>query len=287
MNSLKTLYQAPYNKKHPVSAFVRFIYWKVIRLFKLKDVRYRVWNNRTILLDFNSFQSMWLMYNYIVDWEEFNLISKYIQPGDNVFDIGANRGLYTIWMSQFIGNGKIYSFEPDSDNFERLQKSIALNDLKEQVIPNKKAVSEIDGELSFTRDLDIENHIVDSTFTNSVTIQSQKIDSYLQHQNIDAVAYLKIDVEGFEYAVLKGANAALLKKQIDIIQLEINKSILNSGKSINDLLELLNHYQYQLCRYDVDSNQLIAADFSNERENYFAVGEINIVNRKLKRLHAH
>ena len=77
MNSLKTLYQAPYNKKHPVSALVRFVYWKVIRLFKLKEVRYRVWNNRTILLDYNSFQSMWLMYNYIVDWEEFNLISKY------------------------------------------------------------------------------------------------------------------------------------------------------------------------------------------------------------------
>ena len=287
MNSLKTLYQAPYNKKYPVAAFVRFIYWKVIRLFKLKDVRYRVWNNRTILLDYNSFQSMWLMYNYIVDWEEFNLISSYIRPGDNVFDIGSNRGFYTIWMSQFIGHGKIHSFEPDSDSFERLQKNVALNDLKELVIPNKNAVSEIDGELSFTKELDIENHIVDSTFINSVTIQSQKIDSYLQYQNIDAVAYLKIDVEGFEYAVLKGANTALLNKQIDIIQLEINKSIANSGKSITDLLELLNHYQYRLCRYDVDSNQLIAVDFSNERENYFAVVELVIVNRKLKRLQAH
>jgi FkbM family methyltransferase len=282
LNSLRTLYKLPYNKKFPVFALYRFVFWKLIRLFKLKDVKFRLWNNRSILLNYDSFQSMWIMYNYYVDWEEFNLISKYVQPGDEVFDIGANMGFYTIWMSKFISNGKIHSFEPDHGNFERLQKNIALNNLQTQVIPNKIAASDVDGELGFTKGLDGENHIVNTTNQNSVTIQSRKIDSYVRRLNISAIAYMKIDVEGFEYAVLKGADAVLSEKRIDIIQLEINKTISNSGKKINDVLGLLNQHQYGLCSYDVNANQLKVVDFSIERENYFAVNDLEKINLKLK-----
>lgn len=175
IKSFTSLFQFPFNKKHPVFAFYRLVYWKLIRLFKLKNVKYWLWNNRVILLQYNSFQSMWLMYHYYVDWEEFNLISKYIRPGDQVFDIGANMGLYTVWMSKFVSHGKIHSFEPDAGNFGRLQKHIVLNKLQKQVIANKKAASDVDGQLSFTKGLDIENHIVDPIEQNAVTILSQKL----------------------------------------------------------------------------------------------------------------
>jgi FkbM family methyltransferase len=221
------------------------------------------------------------MYHYHVDWEEFNLISKYVKPGDAVFDIGANMGLYTVWMSQFIGEGKIHAFEPDPANYERLEQSIFLNNLQTQVIANKKAVSEVDGELAFSKGLDIENHIVASTDQNVQFIQSQQIDSYVSQKNIPSIAYMKIDVEGFEYSVLKSAHSILLNKNIDIIQLEINKSISNSGKSTTDLLDLINRYQYSLCRYDVKANRLIKAAYSPDRENYFAVNDLDKINLKL------
>jgi FkbM family methyltransferase len=192
-------------------------------------------------------------------------------------------GFYTIWMSQFIGKGKIHAFEPDSGNFERLQKNVAINNLQLQIETNCCAASDVDGSLSFTRGLDGENHIADSTLQNTVTIQSQKIDSYIQQHSISSsVAYMKIDVEGFECAVLEGADTILRNKQIDIIQLEINKTIGNSEKTIEDLLDLLNEYQYQLCSYDVKKNQLKAIVFSEERENYFAVNDLNSINFKLK-----
>lgn len=282
MNSLRVLFKAPYNKKFPVFALVRFVYWKLIRVFKLKDVKYTIWDTRKILLNYNSFQCMWIMYNYYVDWEEFNLMRRYIQPGDEVFDIGANMGIYTIWMSGFISKGTIHSFEPDPGNFERLQKNIAVNNLQTRVIANKKAAGDVDGELAFTKGLDGENHIVDHDFKNSVTILSQKIDSYVLQHHIRAISYMKIDVEGFEYAVLKGADMVLANKKIDIIQLEINKTISNSGRNVDDVLELLNHYQYLLCSYDVSANRLIATVFSNERENYFAVHNLEKINLKLK-----
>ena len=280
MNSLRSLFLAPYNKKYVLFALTRFIYWKLIRVLKLKDVKYKLWNDRKILLNYDSFHSMWIMYNYYVDWEEFNLISRFLKPGDQVFDIGANMGYYTIWMSKFIGDGKIHSFEPDPKNYERLQKNIALNNLS--VMANKKAASEIDGLLEFTSGLDGENHITDVGSKNTVVIQSTRIDTYAVEKNIGTIAYMKIDVEGFEYAVLKGAEAVLLKKGVDIIQLEINQTITNSGKSINDLLVLLRYYEYNLCSYDVSNNQLLITTFSEKRENYFAVNDLQKINEKLK-----
>ncbi|MEP7108242.1 MAG: FkbM family methyltransferase [Ferruginibacter sp.] len=281
MNSLNTLYQSPYNKKFPVRAFFRFLYWKLIRFFKLKDVKIRIWNDRKILVNYDSFQSMWLMYNYYVDWEEFNLISKYVRPGDQVFDIGANMGFYTIWMSKFIGHGKIHSFEPDDSNFEKLGKNIALNHFQSSVIANKQAASDVDGEIRFTLGLDGENHIVEGQH-NGIAILSQKIDTYTQKHGIKLIAYMKVDVEGFEYAVLQGAKNILVSKGVDIIQLELNNTISNSGKSISDVLELLNRSQYRLCSYDTNANQLMPTAFSSLRENYFAVNNIDKVNVKLK-----
>jgi FkbM family methyltransferase len=223
------------------------------------------------------------MYNYWVDWEEFNLIKNYIKSGDTVFDIGANMGFYTIWMSKFIGNGKIHAFEPDSENFERLKKNIKINNLIKNVVANKIALSNLNGIISFTKGLDGENHIADSSNQNTLQLQSQKIDSYLKDLSINpSITYMKIDVEGFEYAVLKGADAILLNNQIEIIQIEINKTISNSGKSITDLLDLLNEYQYSLCRYDVENNLLISTVYADSRENYFAVSDLEKINFKLK-----
>jgi hypothetical protein len=39
---------------------------------------------------------MWVMYNWIVDWEEFKLIENYLENNDIVFDIGTNMGFYTV-----------------------------------------------------------------------------------------------------------------------------------------------------------------------------------------------
>jgi FkbM family methyltransferase len=265
-----------------VFALYRFGYWKMIRLLKLRGVKYHLWHDRAIFLNYDSFQSMWLMYNYYVDWEEFNLISKFLQANDQVFDIGANMGFYTIWMSRFISGGIIHSFEPDAGNYRRLQKNIDLNNLQTRVITNKKAAGDIDGEISFTTGLDGENHIVDSPASNTVTILSERIESYVNQRQIRAIAYMKIDVEGYEYSVLKGAATLLENKEIDIIQLEINKTISNSGKNADHVLALLNQYQYLLCSYDVSENQLTASGFSEERENYFAVYNLEKINLKLK-----
>jgi FkbM family methyltransferase len=284
IKSLRTLFSAPYNRERPLFAFYRFCYWKWIRLFRRKDVQFRFWGDRKLGLDYDSAQSMWIMYNYLVDWEEFNLISAYVRPGDQLMDIGANIGLYTLWMSRFVGSGgKVHSFEPDKTNFSKLQMNISANALEDRVRVNEKALSDIDGSLCFTTGLDKENHIAASDEPGTVVIPAQRLDSYAEANGVPEIAYLKIDVEGFEYSVLRGAYRLLSEKKVQVIQLEINHTIQHSSTGINDLLQLLRDHRFVLCRYDVASRKLVPVDYTVERENYFAVYDLEKSNLRLKK----
>jgi FkbM family methyltransferase len=283
INSLRILFSAPYNRKNPVFAVKRFIIWKIIRAARLKNVKIKFWDDRIIFINYDSSQSMWLMYNYIVDWEEFNLIQNYIKSHDHIADIGANMGFYSIWMSKFIsGTGRIHSFEPDQNNFKRLNENVKLNKLDDVVKTSQIAVSEVNGQLSFTIGLDGENHIVTDNKAQVVQIKSVTLDTYAKNNQITMFSYVKLDVEGFEKNVLQGASELLSLRRIDIIQLEINKSLYNSGTTINELLVELKKYNYQLCSYEIVSNSVTPINYSIERENYFAVKDIGLINKRLQ-----
>lgn len=285
ITSLKHLFSSPHNNNHKAFALKRFLYWKLIRAFKLKNIPYKLWEDRKIFLNHDSFQSMWVMYNYIVDWEEFNLIKCYVKHNHQVCDIGSNMGFYTIWMSKFIGReGNIHSFEPDKSNFERLQNNVILNNLKKTVKLNNNAVSDIDGMLSFTSGLDGENHI-DNTNISSLSVESKKLDTYAHENNIQSFNYVKIDVEGFEYSVLKGAETLLSTHKIAILQLEINSTLSNSNTNVDDVLKFLDTFNYKLCTYDVKNHKMIHTNYTKSRENYFAVFDIDLINQQLATTH--
>ena len=285
LSSYKILVSSPYNSKNKIQSIKRFILWKFIKALKLSNFKYSLWDDRLIYLNHDSFQSMWIMYNYWVDWEEFNLIKNIVKPQDQVFDIGANMGYYSIWFSKFISlSGKIHSFEPDISNFKRLKKNVLLNKNNEIFNLNNKAVSDLNGELTFTTGLDGENHISNDQSISRTHVVSITLDEYCEKNQIKKLNYVKIDVEGFEYSVLKGAESLLSEQKISIIQLEINQTIINSNKSIADIINLLNKYEYKLCRYDVSQNCLIEIPYNKSRENYFAVADINSLNKELAHL---
>ncbi len=283
VSSLQSLFKSPYNRQKPLFALWRFAQWKFIRLLKRKNVLYNAWGDRKIYVNYDSFHSMWLMYNYIVDWEEFNLIKNFVRPGDVVADIGANMGFYSLWMSKFTsGSAAVHSFEPDEENFQRLQQNIRINKLGHTIIANKTAIGDADGKISFTKGLDGENHIAGSGTQNIVEVNITTLDKYSQASNVSELKYCKIDVEGFEMSVLKGASGLLTGKKISILQLEINSASNNSGCSIAGLLELLQSFGYLLCCFDAGANSLKPIAYSSTRENYFAVADIQKANSILQ-----
>jgi FkbM family methyltransferase len=177
--------------------------------------------------------------------EELFEIQKRVKKGDTVFDVGANVGLVTIPASKIVGEGgRVYSFEPHPKTFEELTRMIALNSCK-NIHTENVAVSSSEGTQDFYY---VENHklnslgpIEDKTYGENkvMRVPTITIDGYCNSHNISRIDFLKIDVEGFEYDVLKGASQMLTKKAIGCIQFEMH----HEDRKIIDLLK---NHDYQL-----------------------------------------
>lgn len=283
LGDLRTIFKHSYNKQNKFKAISRYFQYLRYKTSNNKQRILDVWDNRKIIWYNDSVQSVWLMFNYIIDWEEFNLIQNTFKCNTVFIDVGANIGYYSIWASKFNPDGKIYSFEPSEINFRHLNENISCNNLFSQIIPIQKAVAATSGHISMTANLDTLNHIVknepDEENRNIIKVSSISLDDFAEKEKILFIDYLKIDVEGFELDVLMGSEKLLIGKKIGIIQMEINNALLHSGYTVDAMLDFLNKYSYILCSYDVKKKELKKIEYSADRENYFAVSPVFFENK--------
>ena len=148
---------------------------------------------------------------------------KNFKENDIFYDIGANYGFYTLLAQEFITNGEIYSFEPNPKIFKLLEENSKLNAFKNTFL-NEIALSNQTGEAEFYR-RDIVRHSGGSSLIKYSNFRKYKIikiktitlDEYILDHKPPTI--MKIDVEGGEPFVLKGA-LKLLKKYSPIIIME-------------------------------------------------------------------
>ncbi len=125
------------------------------------------------------------------------LLNNPVKEGDVVIDLGAWCGLTVYVFSKLVGKtGKVYAFEPDSENYEILLKNIKLHNL-DNVIPLKKGVYSFNGVASFM------NSNVKSAINNNgnETIEVVRLDDFIK--SIGKVDLVKADIEGAEIAVVE------------------------------------------------------------------------------------
>ena len=144
------------------------------------------------------------------------LIKISVKPGFVALDIGGNIGIQSVRMSQCAGPlGKVYSFEPLGYLQVKFKKNIALNNC-ENVTLFPLALSDADGELTVNIDEHNWNQGTFSLQHNDRGSVAQKIavkagDNMAEIQNLDRLDLIKIDVEGFEYQVLRGLKETFKK----------------------------------------------------------------------------
>jgi len=167
-------------------------------------------------------------------WRD-NLISS----GDVVLECGAHHGATGIVLANYVGtSGKVISFEPLPANCEIIRKNLALNEIENvELIP--AAVGEIAGRVWMTE----QSNSSATREGKGHAVQAVTLDDYCSH-NPTAI---KLDVEGFEVKVLRGALRVLKSRPKFAIEIHPH-AIVRYGDSIDELLSRvdLSGYQYWL-----------------------------------------
>ncbi len=279
------LFDSRFNRKHPISAILRFVFWNFSKSFK-RDFHYKVWGYK-FKFWIQSHQSYWLFKNYIMDYDEFVFIEKLSRKGDVIFDIGANIGVYSMWFDKSIkGEGRIFSFEPDSNNLKKFQYNLKLNNNVNAIKLYDCAVSNSKGFIEFFSGLDEQSSISFATDQdyNSTKVETISIDDFCNENAISIINYLKIDVEGAEYLVLEGANGMLSNQAIKIIQLELNDHISNFNFKIEDVVKMMELKGYKLYRLQDKLYPIIKTNYNELLDeagnNYFFVADMEYINSR-------
>ena len=142
------------------------------------------------------------------------------EKGEVVVDVGANIGVFTLNAARKVGTeGCVISFEPKNRNYELLSRNIRLNRYC-NVLPLNMALSDFDGEGTlYVKSVSLHNTLLAKTDLETKTVKTEtvkvnKLASILKKLNVKHVDLLKIDAEGSELEVLKGAKELLLDYKI-------------------------------------------------------------------------
>jgi FkbM family methyltransferase len=171
----------------------------------------------------NNFSSLALHIAGNRDPEIHRFIRQHLKPGAVMCDIGANIGAYTVLLGPAVGpTGRVIAFEAHPVCYGYLQQNVRLNQLTNVTIENKGLGDQV-GELQIEYDDKNpgQTHIDPQGAGNSVRIPVSTLDDELGRLNVARVDYIKIDVEGFELFVLKGARKTISANPDLVVQTEL------------------------------------------------------------------
>lgn len=179
-----------------------------------------------------------------------------LPPDAVVFDIEANVGSLTLRFAQLVRRGRVYAFEPTGYAFTKLLRNLSLNpELAERVIPVQLFVSDHSGsnhQMNAYSSWKVDRTASDAHPIHGGTVQSAKsvptitIDSFCMERNIRRVDLIKVDTDGYEIQILKGASKTL-KKYHPYIIFEIGLYIMEEHNvTFEHYFEYLSLFGYTL-----------------------------------------
>jgi len=183
---------------------------------------------------------------------ELDFIEKNKKEFKTIFDVGANIGEWTKLASGIMPEARIYSFEPSRNTFETLLKE----DFSKQVGLYNIGLGERNEIKDFF--IHINNSTLNSVFSRNIKEESSKqgarvekvkfetLDSFCIKNNINNISFLKIDTEGNELSVLKGAEQYIKEGRISAIQFEYGGTYIEAKILLKDVFKFFEDKPYNI-----------------------------------------
>lgn len=247
-------------------------YGKLVTKFPPNHYQYKVGSIRTVERDGIRYQLDladlvdWYIYFGFIEPARMNLYNL-VKPGSIVMDVGANVGDTTMHLAKYAGEkGQVHSFEPDTYNFARITKNLSLNNFKNITLNNLG----LGAEESYLKIIVRDEHnrgmnqlIKEELKEGDAGVKIVKLDDYISENAIDHVDLIKIDVEGFDFEVLKGASQILDRIKPDLfIELD-DRCLKKQASSAMELVAFLNTKGYEVKHAETAEKITSEMDFEN------------------------
>lgn len=184
-----------------------------------------------------------------------NYLLKAITATSNpvIFDVGANTGEYSRFIKDRFPSATIFAFEPNPKTFQKLQQKgkviknfypycigFGSESTKTKIFTYKNdLVSEHASLLK-----DVMQTLHQSAEVEEMNIDIEVLDGFCPENNISTIDFLKIDTEGYELEVLRGAKEMIKRRGIKTIQFEFNEMNIFSKAFLKDFYDILPGYKF-------------------------------------------
>lgn len=204
----------------------------------------------TLLVDLSCEKYYWLGTH---EERVQDVLAEHVRPGSVVYDIGAHAGFFTLLCSRLAGaEGRVYAFEPRRENIERLRRNIEANDAANvRIVP--AAASDRTGEAAFV--------LHASTLEGSLALSGEPAAARVRTETVDALVsggmappdFIKIDVEGAEGAVIRGA-VRTIDAQRPLLLIEVHSP--EAGREVAAAMPC--RYTYEDIETEIEAGEPLA-----------------------------
>ena len=213
-----------------------------------------------------------------VDPNEFAFLDRFLQPGMTFLDVGANEGIYSVFAARRVGaEGTVWAFEPSRRELDRLRCNLELNGLKVRVFPLALADSAGHADLRVAGyEHEGQNTLGAFAYTGvelarTEPVDLMRLDDVVEQNPLGRLDAIKVDVEGAELRLFRGATATLRRFRPVLLFEASDAALRLQGASCEALFDHLRSQQYDLYAFDRHSGLPAPATPGAHTENMIAV----------------
>lgn len=211
-----------------VRLFCKYVLGGSVQIPPSGVMRFTTSSGKEVVMDTNQtcHVTKVVYYEGYQNYEYSEFFLKIIGNFKCFFDVGSNIGYYSLLAAKQNPDIQIHAFDPSPGPFFYLQKNIALNSLEGRVHAYDLALSDSNGEVTFSiaanpkytylkfNSLGGGGHISevrDSNLTMKKGVRTQTLDSFVQEHNIQALDIMKMDAENAEHLILQGGMQSIAR----------------------------------------------------------------------------
>jgi FkbM family methyltransferase len=205
-----------------------------------------------IAADLGQWQSRWHFYDGEYGEKDIPLLlRRFLRPGDTFIDIGANFGIHTILGAKLIGDsGRAFAFEPNPQSYDVLKAHLTINGIR-NTTAFQIGLGDEAGEFTLAGDESALGAFTLRPIEAGVhlKVQVKRLDDVIDPSQLQNRTLIKVDTEGFEHRVLRGAARLLVYPNLAIVSEVTDAWLRRTGSSAEELISFMKSMGFNV--YDI------------------------------------